>query len=1045
MTLLKCLLTAWCENSWTGSRQTPHFVQSRLRGPQRSLLAAALMLVVFAPRSAAQATIFVTTTQQGVTGSGTCSLQEAIYSAEFGLNIAINATSPDSFYTTGCVPGTGYGDTIVLPTRALLSFDHFWDGDAYNPFGPTATPIIFKNITIAGNGATLQWVGAGNSRLFAVGSVSISDPGVTASGTGGLTLQNVYIKGFHVKGGDGGNGGGGGGLGAGGAIYVQSSLIVENSTFDSNGAVGGNGNGVASSGLGTGGGGGLSGNGGSGRSDSAGGGGGSRGNGGNGGGCSSGCIESGGGGGGGGTVFAGGDGTTTGSSGIGGAGAYLCGGSGGDAGNNGHDGNCQGGGGGGGGGIDFSHCGMFQGCSGNGGNGGYGGGGGGGADAGNGGNGGFGGGGGAAESGYQIFGYSGGNGGFGGGGGAAYPCPLSPVLPCSSHAGNGGIFGGSADPFNPDGGGGGALGGAIFNDGGSVVVQNSTFYGNYVTRGVAGGASADNGADAGGAIFSLNGTLSVLNSTVSGNQGTGSGGGIVFYTLDFCSGGACLGSSNVFTLDNTIIANNGAQECRVLGQADNLVTVKVLGAGNLILQNDSNAPCPMVVASADPQLGPLQYNVPGLTPTMAFPSTSPAFNAADPGTSLLTDQRGVDRPQAGGFDIGAFELCVHNSPVAQDCVALTNAPPPQTAPLTVQSSSTVGGTISPVAGMYSVPVNSVIVLTATPSTGYCFLNWTGNVTVPTSASTTVVISQAQSVTANFVQCDFSVLPIAPILIPLASSGSSIITVTSLGIFSQVVSLSTLGQPAGVAASVSPGSVIPAAGGSAGSVLQVGIGPSVTPQTFMLTVTGTSAALTHSAPVIVTVRASTSGTVNVIKAMQADGCFGRPEISTLLSDELILAQDLADGRHTQLALDTYGAVLIEIEAMAATKSIATMCTAAGVTFNPAYVLIADVRELMGNLKAGSTANPIIGYVVNSSGFGLANATISLLDSANTVVAKTKTDLTGFYFFPTTGFLASTSNYVVTPTGFPLRFTSSSPASQPFTWMGAGFELPNFVLN
>ena len=84
-------------------------------------------------------------------------------------------------------------------------------------------------------------------------------------------------------------------------------------------------------------------------------------------------------------------------------------------------------------------------------------------------------------------------------------------------------------------------------------------------------------------------------------------------------------------------------------------------------------------------------------------------------------------------------------------------------------------------------------------------------------------------------------------------------------------------------------------------------------------------------------------------------------------------------------------------------------------------------------------------MNSSGFGLANATISLLDSANTVVAKTKTDLTGFYFFPTTGFLASTSNYVVTPTGFPLRFTSSSPASQPFTWMGAGFELPNFVLN
>jgi hypothetical protein len=37
-----------------------------------------------------------------------------------------------------------------------------------------------------------------------------------------------------------------------------------------------------------------------------------------------------------------------------------------------------------------------------------------------------------------------------------------------------------------------------------------------------------------------------------------------------------------------------------------------------------------------------------------FPS-SPAFNSADPATSLSTDQRGVARPQLGGFDIGAFE------------------------------------------------------------------------------------------------------------------------------------------------------------------------------------------------------------------------------------------------------------------------------------------------------------------------------------------------------------------------------------------------------
>jgi hypothetical protein len=61
------------------------------------------------------------------------------------------------------------------------------------------------------------------------------------------------------------------------------------------------------------------------------------------------------------------------------------------------------------------------------------------------------------------------------------------------------------------------------------------------------------------------------------------------------------------------------------------------------------------MTTADPQLQPLQLNSPGNTPTMAIAPISPAFNKADPATSLSSDQRGVMRPQAGGFDIGAFE------------------------------------------------------------------------------------------------------------------------------------------------------------------------------------------------------------------------------------------------------------------------------------------------------------------------------------------------------------------------------------------------------
>ena len=50
-------------------------------------------------------------------------------SQEFKSNTAINATSPDTAYTTGCMAGTGDGDTIVLPAGAVFTFDHFWDGD----------------------------------------------------------------------------------------------------------------------------------------------------------------------------------------------------------------------------------------------------------------------------------------------------------------------------------------------------------------------------------------------------------------------------------------------------------------------------------------------------------------------------------------------------------------------------------------------------------------------------------------------------------------------------------------------------------------------------------------------------------------------------------------------------------------------------------------------------------------------------------------------------------------------------------------------------
>src|SRR5215467_3645218 len=211
-----------------------------------ALAATPLLALGSAQLTEAQTTIQVTTTQQGVTDSSHCSLQEAIYAAEFASNTALNLTDPDRFYKTGCVLQGGSPPFTIALQNTVYSFNVSWDRDAHNPFGFTATPLIFTRMTIQGNGATLQWTGTGNSRLFALGSASFFDTldNKPVSGTGVLTLEAVHIKGFRIKGGDGACGGGGG-LGAGGAIYVGKvdsgvpSLAVQNSTFESNFAIGG--------------------------------------------------------------------------------------------------------------------------------------------------------------------------------------------------------------------------------------------------------------------------------------------------------------------------------------------------------------------------------------------------------------------------------------------------------------------------------------------------------------------------------------------------------------------------------------------------------------------------------------------------------------------------------------------------------------------------------------------------------------------------------------------------------------------------------------
>jgi len=982
----------------------------------KALMFASLLGLVAGEASAAR--IYVTTETPGI-GSGACSLQEAIYSSVLhdtldGVHgIAIDATDADHFITTQCVLGDG-NDTIVLPTKGALTMKKFVDGDAYNPYGPTATPLIFSNITIEGDGATLQWDpdfnDPLNARLFAIGVGSIKTPNATASGTGTLTLRNVRVTGFHVKGGDGTNGGGGG-LGAGGAIYAHNgaSIIVESSTFEGNQALGGNGAGIEK--FESGGGGGLAGNGGGGGA-AGGGGGGARD-----GGASS---LAGGGGGGGGTVFPGGVAD------VGGPGGYLCGANGGSVGNDGADGKCPGGGGGGSG---EASGGDFTGINPTGGKGSYGGGGGGGFL--NGGNGGFGGGGGGGNS---NSGGDGGNGGFGGGAGTA------------DDPGSGGPFGGNASSTGGGGGGGGggALGGAIFSDHGTITIRNSTFTNNSVARGV-GGPGAGNGGDAGGAIFSHDGDVTIVNSTFSGNQSTGSGAAVVAYMDPPDS--SLFGGPDIFirfTLDNTIIANNGANECFFTGN------VHTQGAGNLIMSNGTGAQpfgaCPGVAVTDDPQLGALQDNG-GYTKTMAIPFGSVAMGAADAATSLPTDQRGATRPQAGGFDIGALEVCREKvgaffGPVP--CSETTQQDPPIF--LTMLASS--GGATDPAPGDYPEVSNTVVPLHATPDPGYYFTGWTGNVATRTSASTAIIMSAPQTVGANFQLHDFSLsLNPTALSIPLGGVASTAVAATALGDFADKVTLSAVGTPTAITTSFSSNPLAPVAGTPASSIFKLAVGPSARPQAFTETVkgssTGVSGALAHFVPLNVTIVATAPAIVNVIGQEQALGCIDGSGIGGSLTTKLNAYQMLASSGHVQGAVNVLSAFQYEVLGQIGHHIVAS-CTdsVTGAAFSPGDTLIADAQSLQATLASPLKGAPIVGSVVSTSDAGAAGRTVNLL-SGKSVVATASTDAVGFYYLDTTA-LKVGAQYSVTAT-IPKGYKASSPAVQTFTWTGKALQLATFTLN
>jgi hypothetical protein len=106
--------------------------------------------------------------------------------------------------------------------------------------------------------------------------------------------------------------------------------------------------------------------------------------------------------------------------------------------------------------------------------------------------------------------------------------------------------------------------------------------------------------------------------------------------------------------------------------------------------------------------------------------------------------------QATGSSVTMSWTAASSSYWAIAAVPINPAPAGPTYDLTMAVDPTEGGTTDPSVGVHNYTENTVVDITATHADGYAFVNWTGDVADPNSASTTVTMNSDKAVTANFI-------------------------------------------------------------------------------------------------------------------------------------------------------------------------------------------------------------------------------------------------------------------------------------------------------
>jgi hypothetical protein len=259
-----------------------------------------------------------------------------------------------------------------------------------------------------------------------------------------------------------------------------------------------------------------------------------------------------------------------------------------------------------------------------------------------------------ASSPQSAVGGNGGAGGAGGGVSSRGALSLSSSTLSANTAGDGGPGGiGNSGAAGGLGGQGGGLFDAAST---SQTIVNDTIAGNASGYGGSGGDAGvgfdaggnGNNGGSGGGIVSAGAPLQILDTTVARNLlgGGGAGGaGTPGGSGGDAGNGGAVSASGSAAAQNSIFSHNAGVGC--LGT--------VLDNGHNLSFPDATCPG----AHADPGLGPLADNG-GPTATMALGIGSAAIDRvpASGAGCPATDERGVQRPQGGACDIGAFEVGV---------------------------------------------------------------------------------------------------------------------------------------------------------------------------------------------------------------------------------------------------------------------------------------------------------------------------------------------------------------------------------------------------